>query len=190
MCNKHYYRSRKYGSPVEPSHLLIPFTGHDPVKHFWSKVALTADDSRCWEWQGTILSHGYGRLRFNSKPMSAHRVVWFLTYGVMPSDDLLVRHSCDNRKCVNPKHLSLGTHKDNAQDMVSRNRQRRGAQIHSTKLTEAQVKVIKVMLRDRVHQRPIAKQFGVSQHTIAQIHQGKTWVWVTTDGAQAPYISQ
>ena len=91
-------------------------------ERFWSKVALTADPSRCWEWQAATLKKGYGTVTVQRKSFLAHRFSWFLHHGTHPDPNLFVIHSCDNRKCVNPSHLREGTHLDNMRDMVLRNR--------------------------------------------------------------------
>jgi hypothetical protein len=73
----------------------------------------------CWEWQGAKIN-GYGNLQIGKSAMLAHRVV------MNAPADLMVLHSCDNPGCVNPKHLSLGTAHDNAQDMKRKGRGLRG----------------------------------------------------------------
>lgn len=91
-------------------------------QRFWAKVLKT---DTCWLWQGANKGPGkYGHLKFQDITTSAHRVAWILTYGPIP-DDILVCHDCpdgDNPLCVNPAHLWLGTHADNAQDMVAKGR--------------------------------------------------------------------
>ena len=64
---------------------------------------------------------GYGRFNFNSKEYSAHRVSWIIHNGKIPAD-MCILHTCDNPPCVNPKHLWLGTLKENSQDMVRKGR--------------------------------------------------------------------
>lgn len=77
----------------------------------------------CWYWLGGVQTKGYGHFRNKT----AHRTAYFLYKNVDPGQ-LCVCHSCDNRLCVNPDHLWLGTHADNVRDKVSKGRQsRRGA---------------------------------------------------------------
>lgn len=91
------------------------------MTRFWNKVAIKSS-SECWIWQGAkFRDQGYGRIIINYKDVRAHRVSWELVNGPIPSG-LLICHHCDNRLCVNPKHLFLGTHKDNNQDCVNKGR--------------------------------------------------------------------
>jgi hypothetical protein len=83
-------------------------------------------DGGCWEWTGRLFDNtGYGQYSINSRPVSAHRHSYQVYKGDIPNG-LLVRHTCDNRKCVNPDHLIVGTQQDNMNDMVERNRQSQG----------------------------------------------------------------
>src|SRR6266446_4977936 len=98
-------------------------------ERFWSKVNKEGpihpyDPSlgECWEWIAFRRSEGYGRFSFNRKTEQAHRVSLKLI-GVIIPPKILVCHSCDNPPCVNPKHLFLGSDKDNSNDKVLKNRQ-------------------------------------------------------------------
>jgi len=72
----------------------------------------------CWNWTGFRNELGYGKFRLNGKSCAAHRVAYTLWTGDI-ADGLHVRHTClQNRRCVNPEHLLLGTHRDNMNDMV------------------------------------------------------------------------
>lgn len=122
LCNKHYIRFRKYGDPNK-SMWEVPL-----ADRFWPKVALTADDSKCWEWTHSLNHYGYGQIHYKGSPRLAHRIAWFLVYGVHPQ--LCLLHSCDNPRCVNPKHLREGDKRDNAVDSLERGQHASTRQTH------------------------------------------------------------
>jgi hypothetical protein len=128
----------------------------------------------CIEWAGGFKSDGYGYLyvgeRKNRKQVIAHRHVAEQHYG--PLGAQVVRHRCDNRRCVNPDHLLVGSQVANARDNAVR-----GPRHCKLKLTLSQVKEIKKKLP---HSTTVAlgKEYGVSQMTISKIKTGRSWAWI------------
>jgi len=101
------------------------------LERFWSKVDVRGDDE-CWNWKGARTKgrsfHHYGLFRMSRKPGEkegkverAHRAALVLS-GVEIPEGEVVRHTCDNHLCVNPRHLILGSNKDNYEDGRKRNR--------------------------------------------------------------------
>ena len=78
-------------------------------------------DDKCVVYSGSINYSGYGVIKVGGKTLKAHRLAWVQEYGPIP-DGMYVLHSCDNRSCINIKHLRLGTQQDNMDDRTRRNR--------------------------------------------------------------------
>lgn len=129
---------------------------------FWPKVQITP---ACWEWTASQNGRGYGQIGrgcAGEGTALAHRVSYEIHHGDIPAG-LIVRHKCDNRVCVNPDHLELGTHADNTQDMLERGRANppRGERSGNAKLTAEQVASIRaVPAGGRV--RDLALEYGIS----------------------------
>ncbi len=146
---------------------------------FWKKVNKDGPIVRpelgpCWIWTGSIDIGGYGHLYFGgrgSKEAKAHRIAWLLVNGPIPNG-LLVLHKCDNRPCIRPDHMFIGTAGDNARDAVAKGRWRMGERNGNAKLTDADVPEIRRRLAAGEKQRDLAAVFKVSQHLIGLVNRG------------------
>ena len=128
--------------------------------------------SSCIEFNGAKdKNDGYGRKWRKGKMHQAHRLAYIDAYGSIPKG-MCVCHTCDNRSCVNPDHLFLGTPKDNMDDKVSKERQARGITNGMHKLTELQVLEIR---KDPRSLRAIAEDYDMDHTTIGDIKKRKIW---------------
>ncbi len=122
---------------------------------------------------------GYPSFKRKGKLILGHRYIYEKFYGSIP-EGLLVRHKCDNRECINPKHLELGTYQDNYDDMVERGRvnKAKGNSIWASKLTKTDVLKIRKLLSKGYSHSKIAKMYLVSKCSITCINTGKSWNWL------------
>ena len=137
----------------------------DLATRFWAKVDKSGD---CWVWTAALLKTGYGCLRINRKTTRAHRVAYELSVGPIPNGALL-RHTCDNRRCVKPEHLLPGTFKDNNQDALDRGRHLCGERDPKAKLSNKDVKEIRLALARGETGRSLSKRYRVDASWISQI---------------------
>lgn len=148
---------------------------------FDGKVAYA--ETGCVLWVRHQDGLGYGRAGRIVGEVKTHRISWTLAFGPIPRG-LHILHSCDVRHCVNPHHLSLGTHYDNMQDMVAKGRCRApvmmGTANPNAVLTEDDVYAIRHMLRMKLFtQAEIVRSYKVAPMVISRIATGKSWQHVT-----------
>lgn len=130
----------------------------------------------CIEWTGYVNYFGYGKLTYQNRQEYAHRAAWIANGGVIP-DGMFICHKCDNRRCINPDHLFVGSQKDNMQDMKAKCRRRnvggaRGSAHPSAKVNEAQVLEIRA---SNLTPEEIAARFNISKKHVYQILNRLTW---------------
>jgi len=168
------------------------------MEQFWSRVE-RKHETECWPWKLKVNVHGYGQFKFQGGVYKAHRVAYALTCGGIAwstkqtgARGLLVLHTCDNRRCCNPRHLFLGTQLDNIVDAARKKRMAHGEGHTNAKLSVEDVAAIKKMAADgqinrrrgrgwfrREYQtlslRQVGEMYGVSDKTITQLLAGRAW---------------
>jgi hypothetical protein len=171
LCNAHYeYRRRRAGFEG----ILSP--KQDVDRRYESKVDRSGGLDACHPWTASVNQAGYGHFRASGRMHLAHR--WAYARFVVPlEDEEVVRHTCDNPPCQNPRHLLSGSVKDNVQDMMERGRayDRRGAANSRAKLSEEQV----LEIRDSSDSATaLASRYGVSTQLISAIRLRQTWAHI------------
>lgn len=132
----------------------------------------------CWE----CCSHhqtdsGHCQMIRNGKSVLVHRYIYEHINGNIP-DGLIVRHTCDNPKCLNPSHLLVGTYRDNCRDMFERCRANRPKGEHHYKHVLSEQQVLEAY-NSNEPARVFAEKFGCHLSTIHYIRNGKLWGWLT-----------
>ena len=145
----------------------IPEIGRSDRRRFWAKVQRRLPDD-CWLWTGAS-GEGYGRFKIAGYLYSAHRIAYTLEKGPIPRGDgyhgFVVMHSCDTPACCNPAHLSVGTNRDNVQDMVAKGRH------PSKKTTIAKIppEIIRQICERDVCARALGREFNIDPHYINDV---------------------
>jgi hypothetical protein len=135
---------------------------------FIDQYSMPVTESGCWIWLGTMHAAGYGDIRHKREfgMTRAHRLSWAAYRGAIP-EGMQVCHHCDMRACVNPDHLFLGDHQDNADD-----RDRKGRNYRGGKLSAEQVAEIR---SSEISDKALARKFLVSPWTIKLARAGVTY---------------
>ena len=191
-----YYRYQKAGIAIghmcdnldccNPKHLFIKKKDVDKkweidekfLKRFWNKVEVKNHDE-CWEWLGSCDAKGYGTFNANYHSIRAHRVSYMIKNGrhSIP-EGMSICHRCDNRKCVNDKHLFLGTNYDNVQDRHKKGRSgsAKGENHGGSKLKNEDVVYIRnSFAKKEKSKKELAKMFNMSMSMIKGIIRGSYW---------------
>jgi hypothetical protein len=161
-------------------------------RHFLEKVRVTPE---CWEWTGTRGSNGYGMLtlRVDGKWRHglAHRIAYAVFIAPLPETGVIM-HTCDNRGCVRPDHLRLGTQSQNIRDMFDKGRRSsdgyaRGERSHKSSLTARDVAQIKATYTGKYGQvSALARVYGITPQAMTAIISGETWAHVQAGDIPLP----
>jgi hypothetical protein len=139
---------------------------------FRDKVA-PPDENGCYLWTAYTDQDGYGRFKYLGRTVKAHRYA----AGMLDwPPEIVTRHLCNVPACVNPEHLTFGSHADNMRDKVEAGRQAKGTDVFQSKLTEEQVIEIRSRYADGgVTHRSLAAEYGVARSLISYIVRREIW---------------
>lgn len=157
--------------------MIFPESDRTSIEARFSDKYIPEPNSGCWLWVAGTKGNGYGQFQLRHRrgmgPEFAHRVSYELHCAEIPKGKVVL-HTCDNRACVNPDHLRVGTISDNARDMISKSRGRgqypgAGTSAH-TRLSQDDVASIR---EDGGPTKEIAAAFGISERHVRHIKRGE-----------------
>lgn len=175
LCNKHWRRNKRFGSPVLVNRTSGFFIGMTPAERFFAQVK-KADGDNCWSWTAARDKDGYGMFRgewLGVLHKRAHRFSWSYHNNAEIPDGGVICHSCDNPQCCNPAHLRVGSHLDNQREKWAKGRANH--RTPAAKLTPEMVREIRAAVG---YQRDIAAKYGVTQTTVSDIKRRRSWTHV------------
>ena len=153
----------------------------DLIDRFNAKWKLNSR-TECWEWIAATWGSGYGQIKWPRarKQVQAHRLSFLIHKGDIPKGRCVL-HRCDNRLCVNPEHLFLGSKLDNARDMVSKRRHCFGEKQGASKLSETEVRAALALIASGMPQIRVAEMMNISPMQVSRIKRGERWGHIQPD---------
>ncbi len=136
--------------------------------------------TNCWLWTKALgrssnTSNGYGILRVNKHNYAVHRLSAWLWKGFSIESKLFICHKCDTPRCFNPEHLFVGSNADNIKDKCTKQRQSKGNQIWTAKLTPLDIQKIDYLITQGITQQEIANRYNIERSRISYIKSRKHW---------------
>ncbi len=157
-------------------HRRTEITVTDALKARFTNKVQAGTESECWPWIGAM-RNGYGAIRHEQKTLSAHVVAFVIAHGAIPTGHI-VTHSCDNRICCNPAHLSAGTFQSNVREAWDRRNVNatRGECHPGAKLTTGIVRLIHAMrIVSHIGNVKIGRMLNLNSDTVKGVLSGKGW---------------
>lgn len=171
--------------------LIMPIITDIFKQSFWRKVDVSSNIDECWAW-ASFKRGKYGQFTFKSINYAAHRVSYYLHYGVDPLDKQ-VCHKCENR-CCNPHHLFLGTNDENQQDLFNKKGKAvgfKGENSITSKLTNDKViSILEEYNNGLITQQGLADKYEISKCHVNGIIRSRSWNHITGETTKPPYWKQ
>ena len=158
-------------------------------ERFWSYVDQSGGPDACWPWRGYRRADGYGQFHLDGRTEVASRLALEDALEVDLPDGVIVRHTCDNPPCCNPRHLVQGSHADNAADREQAGHTAKGERNGRAKLTDQQATEIRwrFWLGRASPLRLLAREYGVSERAIRFIVKGEHYSHLPPLSKAQPY---
>ena len=163
--------SKTAGRDPTTIHEMFNQTSSDYISkflgNFWDKVDIESKDS-CWRWTGSVSSSGYGYIGFNRQSLQPHRVSKYLEVREA-IDEYQCNHTCDNKTCVNPRHIYLGDARQNIKDIPKES-------ANWAELTASDVREIRSRYKkEDIPQWKLGEEYGIRQEQVSKIVNYKQW---------------
>lgn len=122
----------------------------------------------CWNWTAAGRGNGYGTIKIDGKARDAHRVAHEMWIGEIPKG-MVVMHKCDNRSCVNPEHLQLGSYRDNHTDAIAKGLITPFKKTRTEPLTEEEIRQLVADFKGGVSRRTLSTKYKVADTSLTRL---------------------